>query len=492
MAIYGKNDIRVISLMLQETGSFHDVYNRSFTMHLDDSVMDDLRGRIGNAGRENKLTSQAFRGLSSGILVPRTEVDMRRDRVIVPDGWDRPRCRFMMEVQVISNLGDDSTYYFQGFTDNLGLSHAGNIDHNMKFYINGFIRVQQIERTTRRGTETFGIVKQSAQVVNGELVYDEDLETHKMRTLDLYSNIQQRMHADAFDGGLDDDRTRFRNKFDSMFSQRKDNLPGEYLSDAIDNYRRSRDIVSFGVDQSDVIGRTHQSLSSELHAFNYNPVLAQLGRIQGQSSSTSFTINDILDLDPDASRTGVIAGTNLSKDAIRRLAHIDNDVSDWQASTVEAIWATQISNGVAAIMMNNYYRHLEVTIDNMNLDKRIIVDVLDSSAFADGVPREIFERMIDQVEDLLFDISHAGDDDFSVLIRANLYDQTEIFVSVQGEPEQRFFVPSFADSLMSPFYSRNADDLHSLSSDLESVIDTIGSDYNFNESLVPTSADDKF
>lgn len=480
---FGGDSIIIRSLLLQQTGTFHDVYNRSFYMETDDNAIESVRKRLQAVG-SGRVTSKSFRGISAGLLVPKAEVDSRRDRIVIPDGWDRSRCRFMMEVEVETRLGDVSNYFFQGFTDHLGLSRSGHIDEDMEFYINGFIRVQYATRSTARGRERFGIVKESAQVIDGKLVFDRNEDTRMMRTVDLYANMQERFYENEYTESLGDSRTSLTSPVDSIFAKRADNLPGEYLSSAIDTYRRNTDLVSFGTGTEDILARTQQELNADLMSMSDNPFLRRLAQVKGMHSATHFTLRDLFDIDPDAQRSGVIEGIDLDSQALRQLAHIGNDVSDWRAATTEARWATQISNALSAIMMGNYYRGLKFSASNMNFDQRIIVLPEDGIAVAENMPDEIFDRMIDQIEDLFFDMSGGNRDEFEVQVSASLYDQTEIFVSVNNSREQRFFVPSFADSLMSPFYTRDKNDLTNLSSDIESLINELSGEITGSSSAL--------
>lgn len=484
---FGGDDIRIRKLMIQQTGTFHDVYNRSFEMRLDDHSLNSVRRRLEGVGR-GTLTRQCFRGLASGILVPSGEVNRNRDLIDIPDGWDRPRCRFMMEVEVTSRLGDESVYFFQGFTDNLGMGRTGSIDTKMVFFINGFIRASYVTRRDERGAYEVAVVKESAQVIDGKLVYDRDQETYMSRTVDLYSNIQERFYDNGFTERLDDSRTTLNSPVDSIFARRIDNLPGEFLASSMEGYRRNLDMLSFGTDRSDVLNRTQQTLNSEINQIQDNPILTRLAQVQGIHTATSFTLNDLLDLDPGAADKGVIEGVNLDAKAEAQLAHHGGDVSDWRASTQEARWATQLANALAAVMMGNYYRKLDFTVDNLGHDHAIVIQPMDSMAVASSMPIQVFERMLDQIEDIMYDISGGNQDDFQIQIQANLYDQTEIWISINGEPEQHFFVPQFADALLSPFYTRDHNRLSNLSSDLETLLNDLNGEITGSSSALTSAA----
>ncbi len=471
---FGGDSVEIVSMRIQQTGTFHDIYNRPFQMNLDERAIKTVHQRLASAGK-SRITSNSFKGISAGILSPVGEVK-ERDRIIIPDGWNSPRCRFIMKVVVNSRLGGEDIYYFQGFSSHLGMSISGHIEPDMVWYINGFIRVQQVERSTERGMEYFGIVKESAQVIDGRLVYDRDHQVDLMRTVDVYGNIQQRFEANGYAENLDDYRTRLNSPGDSIFARRIDNLPGQYLSSALDTYRRNSDFLSFGVDTDNILARTQQELSSEIAMLESNPFLRQLAVVRGVDSATSFTLSDLHDIDPGCRRHGVIAGTVLDNSALAKLADHNSYVCDWREATMEARWAVQIANSLSAIMMSNYHRGFSGSITNMNMHQQIIILPEDSTPIAEGLPIEIYERMEENIVDMMFELSGGGRDDFDVRLSANLYDQTEILISLYGAEERRYFVPSFADSLMTPFFTRDHAALSDLSTDMESLIQRLPSE----------------
>lgn len=475
MSYLGGDEIIIRSMLIQQTGTFCDVYNRTYEMNLDDRALESVRGRLRNTGGSDaRITDRAFKGISSGLLMPVAQIDERRDAIAIPDGWDRPRCRFIMEVDVLSRFGGQDTYFLQGFSDHLGMTPSGNIDPKMNWFINGYVRVQYVERQTQRGTQRYGVVKASAQIINGRLVHDRDLQTDKMRTVDLFGNIQSRMLEYGASERVDDVRTRLANPRESIFVARKDNLPGVYLADSLNTYRRQIDTNAFGLDSGDILARTQQELNANIAQLESNPFLEALAGIQGRVSTTEFTLNDLLELDPEISRNGVISGSFLEGRAADQLASHRSDVSDWRGADRESVWALQIANGISALMMSNYHRALDVRISNLNIDHKAVCELFEADPVAEGMPREMTERLLDQCEDFMFDLTNGDRHDYSVTIRSNLYDQTELQISIDGEPTQRFQIPSFADGLMSPFYTRDRDALSSLSSDFERLISDVG------------------
>lgn len=483
---FGGDEVIIRSMLVQQTGTFHNVYNRSFEMNLDDHSLRNIIERVNGVGINNRIHKNAFRGMAASVLAPNAEVDTRRDLIDIPDGWGAPRCRFIMEVEVNGHLGNHDVYFVQGFSDHLGLSRSGKIDTKMRWFINGFIKVQYSERQTRRGTQRVGIVKCSAQVINGRLIYDRDTEVEMTRTVDLFGNMQSRYLEEGHADNVIDDRTTLNSPTDSIFAMRRDNLPGEYLGSTLSAYRRNLDILQFGVGREDILARTQQDLNSDLRTMADNSFLRQLATVQGQITTTDFTIDDLALLDPDVLRPGVIQGGELDGRAMAQLAHNEGDVSDWRGADLESRMALQLSNGLSAIMMANYHRSFHAEISNLNLDHQTVVNPIDSEPIAEGMPVEMFDRMINDIQDLMFDLTAGERDDFFITVKANLYDQTEIFVSINGSRRQRYFVPSFADALMSPFYSRDRNSLSNLSQDIERLISDISGELSGSATAVAT------
>ncbi len=470
---HGRDNVTIRKMYIVETGTFHDIYNRPYQMELGDGVLDQIRERLHRVGQA-PITSKAFKNLPSGILAPVSSVDGRRDLIRIPDGWDRARLRFMLHVTVESGLGETSDYYLQGFSDHLGVHHGGNgrasIDQEMRMFINGFIRVQEIERMTPRGREIQGVVKQAAQVINGRLVFDVDRPVAKTRAVDLYSDMQLRMLAPQYGGTVRDTRSQLTSPTESIFARRDHCIPENYLSTALDAYRRNSAMSQFGVDSEDVLARTQQDLNSDVMSLEDNAFLRILSHIRGESRSTEFTMKDLIEMDPGILTNDVVDAPELTPRAANQLATRDGDVSDWRGEDLECRWAQQTATNVTAIMMQHYHQFLDAHITNMNHDNRVVIQVADAEAIAGGMPRDIHDRMLDVLEEAFEHMSENGRIEFSVFVTASLYNQTKISVSVNGGHEQLFYVPTFADGLMSPFYARDTDALGRLSEDLERLI----------------------
>lgn len=459
--------IVIRKLMFQETGIFRDIYSRPLELAMNDGADEKIRNRLAKAHRDGRLSAAAFKGVGSRILTPSINVH-GRDLVHVPNGWDEPRCRFSMEVEITNRVGGEETMFVQGFTDHLGLSGSGNLDPDMKLYINGFIRVGYGHRDTAFGREEVPLIKEMAQVISGKLVYDRDFDTHAIRPVDMYSRIQTQFYDMGSSEPLRDTRSMVSSPGTALFARRNHVLPGEYLASTLQSFRAAADMVDFGVGAQDTIGYAQQDLNADIETMRDNPFIRRISAEQGLIESVEFTIRDLLNIDPNAGRERRISGSSLTLDARAELATIEN-CSRWDDRTLQAQWAVQISNGIAAIMMKRYHRMLSFTATNKSTGN-VVVAVQDTIPLADGMPLSFIDRMIEDIEDLLFDLCGNNEILFDVTVDANLYDQTRIDLQIERDPFELFYVPSFADSLMNSMYTRDLESVENIVNDFQSII----------------------
>lgn len=468
MREFNGTKIIIDKLILQETGSFHDLYIRPFEMDVGDegdlrsSLLERISDSIGG-----RINQEAFHGISSSILAPRMDVDPRRDRIEIAGGFSERRARFMMKVDVETRMGQKDTYYFQGYTDHYGVSSSGYVAEDMIFEINGYIRVRSGYRETARGNEVVTRVIEMAQIVNGRVIYDEHCgDVMRLRPVDLFRDMTARNLDSSYTNGVTDTRTRFNGNTDVMFTRRSDSMPDRYLASAIGTFLHCKNDESFGHGDEQALTRAQQKINADLRNMEANPFLSQLANVQGVHKSAHFTIEDLKDIDRDL-RVDV---GRLSNTARTELATRDN-CDDWKSPIMEAKWAVQIANAVSCVMMEHYHLRLAASFTNKTINTKIISDLHDATPVAEDIPVSTIEMIMTKLEDFLYDLSCRSSDIFDIHVRANLYDQTLIEIEINDGRMYRYYVPSFADSLMCASFTRNLDDLTSLSQDLQGILE---------------------
>lgn len=481
------NRITIIALRLQETGSFHDLYARPFRMGdlESDNLIDRIAERIHDSS--GRITESAFHGISSRVLAPDMDVDPRRDRISIVGGFGERRARFSMEVEVETKFGSTDRYYFQGYTDHYGVGSSGSVSDRMNFEINGFIRARTGLRETARGNETVTRVIEMAQIVNGAVVLDENCSTvTRLRPVDLFRDMFTRNIESGYTSGVVDTRTRIASPSDIMFTRRSDSMSDRYLAAAIGTYHHIKEQDSFGYGDEQALTKTQQYLNSELRNMEDNVFLRALANVQGVRRTSHFTLRDLREIDDNIDRPDVLGVGRLSDRARMELATPDN-CCDWKSPTIEAQWAVQIANAVSAILMENYHRRLVAEFTNMTHGAQIVNNIHDATPVVDGIPVERLDNVMRQISDFLYDLSYRSEEAFDVFIQANLYDQTLIELKINEQHMCRFWVPSFADSLMNMNFSRSPDRLTELSQDLHGILSRSYSEMSGSRSALETA-----
>lgn len=470
MSRFGLDQIFIRKLFFQQTGTFHDVYARPLELNADEDAVDSLRSRIMSSGT-NQATRENMRGIGARLLSPGMNVDTHRDQIYIPDGWDRPRCRFSMEVEVKKSVGGSETLFIQGFTDHMGMGTTGSIDPNMVMYINSFIRVTYNSVETDYGREYVPVVKDVAQIASGRLLYDSERETQLIRPSDTYAHQQRRQMAEGQRFELKDARSRVNGAADSVFIKRSHNRALDYLSETLQSYGNALSYQEMGTTDDDIVCLAQQYLASDIEQIKDNPFLRALARQQQIADTTCFTLNDLLDLDPKAGSDAKIVGSVLDGRGRSQLATRDN-CSRWDDTTLEASWAVQLQNGISSVMMDCFHTGIAFRATN-KMSGRVDVIIADATPIAEGMPRYVFDKMVREIEHFLFDLSQAGRIDFDVNFEGNLFDQSCVDLSLFDGREERFWVPSFADAYMSSLFTRRPDHVNRFTDGFKNIVDDI-------------------
>jgi hypothetical protein len=297
-----KQTIRVAKLTMQETGTYNPVHQRPYMTHVSGDTMNAIGNRLQQVGNGN-ITGNLLGGIASTIMAPSATPG---DVIHIPYGWTEKRIRFILEIHTVSNTGSLCVYYFQGFTDTLGVTANGNIDPNMVFVLNSFIRVNRVEQLTPMGYTSKDLVTQSSQIINPE-PNSVNKGVHKMRPQEVFTGIQsgyiQNAHSYLEPGiGYNDGRLRLGTE--PIGSNRENNLPGQFISKVFDTHRQAYALADFGQSDVDIYSRGTQIALDTM--ISENPFIRAISQIRGMPLATTFNYGDLIKLD-----SNTVAMTNM-------------------------------------------------------------------------------------------------------------------------------------------------------------------------------------
>lgn len=477
--------VRIIKLLATKTGTYNPMYFRPYQTHFTPEVADDLNTRIRGNGH-NETTTSLLSGIANRIMMPSQQ---HYGLIPIVNGWDTPRGRFNMVVELTSATGSVFHYYIQGYTSHYDNSLQGTPDPNMVFYINSYIRMSRSKIMTPLGLEDRNVVTESAQVINGRLVRNLlNNNIYGMRPSDLYSVIQGEMIAGRMPQGdipsqLRDTRHNLSNQ--CVPSARSNNLPANLLSKMLKSYQTGNTLLEFGQDSEDVFtkskGYVYEGSLMESGFFR------QLSNVTGVPEATTFTMANLIQIDPNVTNHRVSTFLTLNSTALRQINtagqsetwHRPDDISAWVCSVLINAVPTIMMELMIAKLVFRASNHDSMGVTNMSFEQAS--DLIGQ----DITPAlTVFKNRF--VHEIMNDITYGNQELYMVYMSIDLMGDTVIDISYAGHALKRYVAPSFCDSLMSPIVTPNEGILNNNVYDFSNILKSIGSstkNFSLNESI---------
>ena len=463
--------ISVAKLLLMESGTYSPQYSRPYQTHIDGVTMESLVRRMDQSGGK-PITGSLLAGVASSILKPTAAAG---GEIPIHMGWTERRIRFFMEVHVTLGSGTEMIYYFQGYTSHLGVGNNGAVDPRMEFIMNSYVRVTRGYQHTPYGVQVRDVVTESAHIVNGNIVQQvQGGAVYGMRPQDIFTGIQSAYLSNAYNhyhatDVLNDTRIRFNGE--SVRSNRANNLPSNFIAKVVDSYQTGVQLSEFGQSEQDIMSRCHD-LTHEASAYE-NVFIRALSNVRGVQCSTTFHYEDLRRIDPNIDNvTNYI--TLGSTSAVQ--LHQAGQTAYWNGADNETLAATVLSNAIPAVMMELMISkiHFRSTNHDQTGTMNTVIINANSLTSADmSANYELFKRRIER--EILLDITYGGQELYMLEMRADLFGDTTISISIGNGPMTTYTTPSFCDSLLTPVMTMSRDNFFSVVNDFEQMMNNINS-----------------
>lgn len=463
-----QSTIRIEKMLIQETGTYNQMYRRPYEAVVTGDAVRDLSQRIEvltNGDSTTKISSNMVAGLSHGLFIPTATVS-QENFVTIPNGWQERRLRFIMEVHVTESIGT-TVYFFQGYTDHVGVSLEGSIDDQMYFFINSYIR---INRSINPMTHQYrDIITESAQVVDGKFV-SNNRALYALRPEDLFTGIRSNYFQAAYQH-LEHKKfvdTQLNKSVNNFRSNRKYGVPATYLAQTLENYRQAQDLAAYGQDTSDILSRAA--------TLNYEPMLDEnefirtISNHRGMMNVTNFTLRELAMIDPTVNQR--IIYNPISHGAV---VHQVGQTEGWQGSNFYTQLATVLINSISSLMMEHMLTVLSITSTNHSVGGGIITEIgehYQSVTTADMRP--YINRFVQRLEmEVIPDVTFGGQVSFWFQVHADLLGETRVCLSINSEPVVEYVAPSFCDSITAPIVTSNREDFDGLVHGIEQIVNNV-------------------
>lgn len=480
--LQNQSALKLVSLMLQDTGTYNNMVSRPYHAMADANTLDNLGRRIEDVTRVNPLTKingGLISGLCGQLVVPSANWD---SRIHIPNGWNEQRLRFVMEVHYDSHFGTE-VYFFQGYTEFKGISLNGTIDPDMVFFINSYIRVNRVFDSTGSYSGGFrDTIVESAQVIDGRVHSTVNSAVYTLRPEDLFTGIQSNyigsMHDVYGSGNVVDDR--INKATDVIKSRRANAVPSNYLSKVVETYRQASSYADFGAGSDDIYSTAIQS-SYEGNPYE-NPFIRTISDLRGMSNITFFTMNDLARIDPT-----INTRTHYQRLMETVRLHRTGDTNDnWTAATLDTQLATIVTHSVSALMIENMIVSVGFHSTNLTLNGQLDTRLWPGGqAVTTADMRQYYTNFVRRFEaEVMPDITMNGTIPVDLVVHADLNGETRIDLSINGGPHEVFVTPSFCDALMAPVVTTNNNDYNGLVAGIEEIVNYCGLTSNSQMSMM--------
>jgi hypothetical protein len=470
------SQIFVANMLIQETGTFNQLYARPYAAHTTNESLEILSRRLESTmygDPSSRVMGSLIAGISSGLVMPDASWERR---LSIPNGWNERRLRFIMEVHVQAAF-NTQVYYLQGYSDHVGVSATGFIDPQMPFFINSYVRVGRSTDYTNVGM-TVDRVSEMAQVINGQFHITDAIsgQVFTLRPEDLMVGIQSNYFNDAFAssgnpsvGNMLDTRTRGLPS--TVRSNRSNSIPSNFIANYISGYRRAAYSAEFGRGDEDVYTRTIQDLH-EPSPYE-NPFIRALSQVTGIPNTTTFTMSDLVSIDPDAVSSGRVS-YQPARDVFQ--LHQTGQTEDWGGTNLKTQLATLLINSVSGLMIDCMLKSIALDTTTLTVDGQPYTRIINAQSFTNMNLSAHFVRFIERFNsEILPDVTYNGSFAIDAVIMIDLHGQSSIDISVDGDARIPYAAPSFCDSIFTPVVTTDANRYHDLVNGMEYITKAVES-----------------
>lgn len=463
--------VKIVRILFTPTGSHNTQFQRPYHLNasnLDGSMLDSIR----HATQEGQqITPGALAPFAGSILRPAADICWDSN---IANGWDTPRLRFMMEVEIQNQTGV-TRQYLSGYSDYQGFHRRGVndvvFDPNMQLMVN---RVLSLNIGHQGGIRLAG----SDRLLSGDyqpsfgMTGNEQVAV-SLRPEDVFS-LMQTGGAGNYSEPVIDGRTVFAGHT-PKFSTIANDLPNQYLSRVLKGASPTHNmsaldsmVTPYGESLDRAIGHyAEQSVSQ-------NRILHQIIQNGGFQEGASFSYSCLMDIGSNHGnlddRVELVDSSGVK--GYEMPLHQAGTTQNWNTATTEGIIAQVISSQVPALMSDHFITKIAFSATNRTFNRDFVVDLQGAPSSwlpnPDMLKHAISSFIHRLTHEILVGLSINNAVDFNIRVIIDMYGETHVFASIMGGPEQHFCAPSFADSLTTPLLSQNVNYAMNYVSDMES------------------------
>lgn len=465
-----------------ETARYDDIHLRPFNTNYNSTVDAILKESTDYGQNVNPTTLSAA---ASQFLRPST---VAQGVANISQGFQEKRISFLIEVVDASDgaFSGGTRYLFSGYTNHLGISnHSGTpvIDPDMLMYFNNIFQLRDVPVPTQHGVQIQTNVVDALHVLHGtnETSYmQQPNQKYSMRPEDVFAHLDFTYSPQNTgfqqNGGVYDNRLSITTP---RLVHRSREIRSNYMNDTIKAYDVANDAQEIGeyIDDGDV--REYQVGDTSFHKarnnvrekpMSNNDLMARLMTETNYTSMGCVTYSEMNYLLPSLDHCVEVFTLDGRAKATE---YQPGQGENWRGSNYETIAASIVQQTLPALMADSLITKVELishndTVGQVYDDIRII----DVRGFTEGLDLSPYVNVfMDRLRrEVLSDISHMGQVQYSIHIKFDLMHECSIKISLNNGPMILYVAPVFCDALYAPVVSGDMNTVQAVAHDIESVL----------------------
>lgn len=456
----------ILQALFVETGTYDDMTSRPYQSNHD--VRSHYQFQEATQGG-TVFTPEGISSIVGNFLRPKAQ---HQGVVQIENGWDTPRLRFSMHVEIPSNFAP-LYLIVTGYTDYVGINrHTNTVDPAMMLHINNVVTLRTVEDLSPMGAGRQRHQVQSAAHVLGA-DYNPSINHMEhpvaMRPYEVFSKMS------SMEYGTDILDTRQSFASGTKLSQRKNGSAPHYVSSILKQYNHVMDDEHDDVDFTGKMSRAGQ-MSDDGMVTN-NDFFFLLNHNTRFEIGNQFTYGEFSSLFPEINHEQVSKAILSSPG--QNMEYARGRHEHWNGTTAEVQVASILSHSIPSLMMDLMMTKLVFKATNRTTNGQMLITPITAHGFANIDLSPYMNQFINRANIEVFrGLTHDGQIDFDLEMMVDILGDTTITISMHGQPPYTFTLPSFCDALYTPVMSTNDATLTELARNMHSLADGLRAEHH--------------
>ena len=461
-------NLRVVRLVMIETGTYNEQFARPYNMNVDGTVMATINSRINNQGGAS-FNASALSGIAGTFIAPQATPE---SSVGIINGWNERRIRFLLEVECESRTGGSKTAYVQGYTSFMGVTNSGATAPDMEFFINSITYTRKSMQQTPFGMHCYEYVVDNSHILYSNSWSDmyQPGQTRLLRPQDIYKTMSLSHLPGVYDNslaGVFDGTSVLKNE--ATKSRRSNGLAGAYAARIIDSYCTASELSGFGQSEARLLDQSREHVMEG--SAGADPFIMAIVSVTGSNVTNRFRYSDLMAIDGN---TDNVATFSAAGHAQAQSTHSAGMTSNWHSGDSNTVAATILSQAIPSLMMDLMIKRITFKSTNHVIGGQNTTTVLAGESFTNLEMGPSVDTFVKRLEmEVIRDITYDGQLGYCIEMRVDLLGETWISVSIGNLPLIDYVTPSFCDALFTPIMTSNINVFTGVSEDFTKLIDGV-------------------